>query len=64
MESLLDVLNSLDQDQAVVMLFAALLVVCVGAACLSLLVRSLGKWGRVAVFVLVAVVVIVWRVAR
>ena len=61
MESLMDVLNSFDQDQAVVALFAALLVVCAGAACLSLLVRSLGKWGRVALFVLAAVVVIAWR---
>ena len=62
MESLLNVLKTLDQDQAVVALFAGLLVVCAGAACLSLLVRSLGKWGRVVLFLAVAAVVIAWRV--
>ena len=61
MNDLLTTLQSLDQDQGVVALFAMLLALCAGTAVLVAIMRSLGRWGRVALFVGVAVVVVVGK---
>jgi uncharacterized membrane protein len=63
MDQFMNTLGGLDQDQAIVALFTAVLVACGLVACLSLVLRSPGKWGRVAMFVAGAAVVIAWRVA-
>jgi glucan phosphoethanolaminetransferase (alkaline phosphatase superfamily) len=48
MTELLNTLQSLDQDQAVVALFAGVLIFASVAIVLCAVLRSLGKWGVVA----------------
>lgn len=60
MEHLTGVLAVLDQEQAITLLFAGILVFCVGVAGVSVLFRSLGKWGAFALFAGAAVVTVAW----
>ena len=60
METLIAVFNNLDQDSAIVALFALLLIACAGCAVAVALLRSLGRWGRVALFAGAAIVAAVW----
>ena len=63
MNELMQTIQSLDQDQAVVALFAALLVLACGVAAIAAILRAAGKWGSVALFLAVAGIVIVLRPA-
>lgn len=60
MDELTAVFQNLDQDSAIVALFALLLIVCTGAAVGLAVLRSMGRWGRVALFAGAAVVAAVW----
>lgn len=60
MDELLKSLQSLDQDGAIVALFTVVLVFSAVALVGVAVLRSLGKWGRVALFAGVAVVAMVW----
>lgn len=64
MENLLNQFLGLDADQSTVVLFAAILVACTGVAAIVAILRSLGKWGTVALFVAAAVVLIAYRGMR
>ena len=55
--------QTLNRDENVVALFACLLAMCAGTAMVVAVLRSLGRWGRVALFVAAAVVVVAYRVA-
>lgn len=61
MDDILRTLQGLNQDQHLVALFACLLVMCAGTAVVVAILRSLGRWGRVALFVALAAVVIAYR---
>ncbi len=64
MDQLVNTLRGLDQDQAIVALFALILVgsfVVIGAAAIM---NSMGKGGRMALFFGVAAVVVVWILVR
>jgi len=61
MNELIGTICSLDQDQAVVALFAALLVLAFGVFSVAAILRSAGKWGTVALFLAVAGIVITLR---
>jgi hypothetical protein len=61
MENLLNQFLGLDPDQSTVVLFATILVACTAGAILVAVLRSLGKWGAVALFVATAVVAIAYR---
>ena len=61
MSEILNQLQGLDPDQASVVLFGTLLVVCTGAAVLVAVLRAMGKWGTVALCVATAVVAIAYR---
>lgn len=63
MDQLTGLLAVLDQEQAITVLFAGILVFCVGAAGVSVMFRSLGKWGVFALALAAGAVVIVWRMA-
>lgn len=54
-------LQNLNQDEHVVALFATLIAMCAATAMVVAILRSLGRWGRVALFVGVAVVAIAYR---
>jgi hypothetical protein len=60
MNDLLSSLQNLDQDQAIVALFVAILVFSAVAMVAIAILRSLGKWGRVALFAGSAVVAAIW----
>ncbi len=59
MDQLLTSLQGMDQDQAVVLLFAGVLVAVTGAAVVAVVVRSLGRWGGVALCLALAAVIVV-----
>ena len=61
METLLHQLQTLNQDQGIVALFTCLLVLCAGTAMAVAILKATGKWGRVALFVAPAAVVIAYR---
>ena len=58
MDQLINTLRGLDQDQAVVALFAGVLVASVATVVVVAVLRSLGRWGVVAVAVAAAAVFI------
>jgi hypothetical protein len=60
MNEALETLRSLDQDGAIVALFTVVLVFSAVALVGVAVLRSLGRWGRVALFASVAVVAVVW----
>ena len=61
MENLLNQLQGLDQDQSIVALFALLLVFCASVMGAVAILSRLGRWGRVALFVAMAVVAVAYR---
>ncbi len=61
MENLLNQLLGMDQDQSIVVLFAMLLAFCAATMATVAILTRLGRWGRVALFVSVAAVIIVYR---
>ncbi len=60
MNDILNLIGSSDQDQAIVALFVCILAFSAVAMVAVAILRSLGKWGRVALFAGAAVVAAVW----
>lgn len=60
MNDILNLIGSFDQEQSIIALFVAILAFSVVAMVGIAILRSLGKWGRVALFAGAAVVAAVW----
>jgi hypothetical protein len=61
MSDLVNLFESLNQEQAIVAVFAGVLIVSVSVIALTAVLRGLGKWGIVAAVVSLASVLIAYR---
>jgi glucan phosphoethanolaminetransferase (alkaline phosphatase superfamily) len=64
MNDLVNVFQNLNQEQAVVAVFAGVLIVSVAVIALTAVLRFLGKWGIVAALVSLGSVLIAYRMIR
>ena len=64
MTDLVNLFESLNQEQAVVAVFAGVLIVSTAVIALTAVLRSLGKWGIVAALVSLGSVLIAYRMIR
>jgi len=64
MDQLGNILSGLDQEQAIVVLFALLIAFCTIVAALATVLNSLGSKGKVAFFLGLSLVLVVWLLAR
>lgn len=64
MNDLVNLFESLDQEQAIVALFAGVFIISVGVIALTAVLRSLRKWGIVAALVSLGSVLIAYRMIR
>lgn len=64
MDQLANILEGLDQDQAIVALFVCLFAFCAVVIGLSALLNSMSSKGRMALFFGAALVVVVWLLVR